>query len=35
MFTVNINTEDRGSSYEQFEKEYLNICDQHHNNNHT
>jgi hypothetical protein len=33
MFTVNINTEDRGSSYEQFEKEFLNICDQHHNDN--
>lgn len=31
MFTVNINTEDRGSSYEQFEKEFLNICNQHRN----
>lgn len=33
MFTVNINTEDRGSSYEQFEREFLNICNQHRNDN--
>lgn len=33
MFTVNINTEDRGSSYEQFEKEFLNICNEHRNDN--
>ena len=33
MFTVNINTEDRGSSYEQFEKEFLHICNEHRNDN--
>lgn len=33
MFTVNINTEDRGSSYEQFEKEFLDICNEHRNDN--
>lgn len=31
MFTVRIDSEDRGSSYEQFEKEFLNICNAHRN----
>lgn len=33
MFTVNINSENRGSSYQQFENEFLNICNQHRNDN--
>lgn len=31
MFTININSADTNSSYEQFEMEFLNICKQHKN----
>lgn len=31
MFTVNINSTDTNSSYQQFEREFLNICKQHKN----
>ena len=32
MFTVTINSENRKSSYEQFESEFLKICDEHREN---
>ncbi|MCC9019142.1 hypothetical protein [Flavobacterium lipolyticum] len=33
MFTVTINSEDRKSSYEQFESDFFKICDEHRKNN--
>lgn len=33
MFTVQINSENRQSSYEQFEKEFTRICHEHRNQN--
>ncbi|MFV7236297.1 hypothetical protein [Flavobacterium sp. ZB4R12] len=33
MFTVTINSENRKSSYEQFEREFFKICNEHRENN--
>ena len=33
MFTVHINSENRKSSYEQFEREFTKICNEHRNQN--